>query len=181
MRRAIFRFAPLLLLPGLAACVNDGASYAVEGSHEHTLSILREQNRFWEDQVELKVVVARMPECQRKHMIQKASPTTPIELWQPGPQTFILKVGRALYVTETRTCEGFARLESEPPGGNGTYLGRFALDAKGVFTFMPAPATPATVSSPPAPHSGGAPLPAAPQNPPAGSVPAASGSSAPAS
>jgi hypothetical protein len=181
MPRTFCRFAPLLLLPALAACVNDGASYAIEGSPQHTLSILREQNRFWEDQVEIKVVVARMPECQRKHWVQKASPTTPIELWQPGPQTFILKVGPSLYVTETRTCEGFARLEQAPPGGNGTYLGRFALDAKGVFTFLPAPAAPAEAARPLPPDSGNTPAPAAPASPPAGNVPAASGNPAPAS
>ncbi|MCX8145975.1 MAG: hypothetical protein N3C59_06540 [Azovibrio sp.] len=131
------RFLPLILLPWLAACVNDGAAYMVDGP-QHALSVVREQNLFWEKQVELAIVVSRLPDCQRKHVIQKAPPSVPIELWQPGPGTYILKVGKNLYVTETRTCQGFAKMAEEPPGGMGQKLGTYAVK-KGVFTFTPEP------------------------------------------
>ncbi len=129
------RFLPLILLPLLAACVNDGAAYMVDGP-QHALSVVREQNLFWEKQVELAIVVSRLPDCQRKHVIQKAGPSVPVELWQPGPGTFILKVGKNLYVTETRTCQGFARMTEDPPGGMGQKLGTYAV-RNGVFTFTP--------------------------------------------
>ncbi|WP_303783550.1 hypothetical protein [Azovibrio restrictus] len=130
------RFLPLFLLPLLAACVNDGAAYMVDGP-QHALSVVREQNLFWEKQVELAVVVSRLPDCQRKHVIQKAAPSVPVELWQPGPGTFILQVGQNRYVTETRTCQGFARMTEDPPGGMGEKLGTYAV-RNGVFTFTPA-------------------------------------------
>lgn len=134
------RLKPLLslaLLPLLAACINDGAAYVVDGP-QHALSVVRERNFFWEKQVELAVVVSRLPDCQRKHVIQKASPNAQVELWQPGPGTYIFKVGRNMYVTETRTCQGFARMDEDPPGGFGEQLGTFALK-KGVFSFIPTP------------------------------------------
>lgn len=127
---------PLALLPLLAGCINDGAAYVIDGP-QHALSLVREQNLFWEKQVELAVVVSRLPDCQRKHLIQKTSPSTKVELWQPGPGTFILKVGRNMYVTETRTCQGFARMDEEPPGGMGEQLGTFGVK-KGSFAFIPA-------------------------------------------
>lgn len=131
------RFLPLILLPLLAACVNDGAAYMVDGP-QHALSVVREQNLFWEKQVELAIVVSRLPDCQRKHVIQKAGPNVPVELWQPGPGTFILQVGKNMYVTETRTCQGFAKMEEEPPGGKGNKLGVYAVK-NGVFSFTPEP------------------------------------------
>ncbi len=130
------RILPFALLPLLTGCINDGAAYRIDGSR-HALTVVREQNLFWKKQVKLAVVVARMPDCQRKHTLQEADLSTPVELWQPGPGTFILAVGKNRYVTETRTCLGFAPLTEEPPGGIGVHLGTFAVK-NGVFTFTPA-------------------------------------------
>lgn len=122
----------LLLLSG---CTNDGAAYLIDGPR-HSVSIVRD-NMFWEKQVNLSLVVTRLPACQRRHAIQKAGPKAHIELWQPGQDTYILKIGNAMYVTETRTCEGFARMDDDPPGGLGVQLGVFG-EIKGVFSFVPA-------------------------------------------
>ena len=129
------RILPIALLPLLTGCINDGAAYRIDGPH-HAVSVVREQNLFWEKKVKLAVVAARMPDCQRKHPLQEASLATPIELWQPGPGTFILKIGKNMYVTETRTCLGFARMTEEPPGGFGVHLGTFAVK-NDVFVFTP--------------------------------------------
>jgi hypothetical protein len=130
----------LLFLPMLSGCTNDGAAYLVGGLQSHSISIVRE-NMFWEKQVNLAVVVSRLPDCQRRHAIQKASPRAHIELWllRPGEGTYILKIGNELYVTETRTCEGFARMDEvdeDLPNGLGTQLGTFGL-VNGVFSFVP--------------------------------------------
>ncbi|MDR1350316.1 MAG: hypothetical protein LBJ59_05980 [Zoogloeaceae bacterium] len=127
--RALLVF--LLLLSG---CANDGAAYLIDGQR-HAVSIVRD-NLFWEKQVNLALVITRLPDCQRRHAIQKANPKAHIELWQPGQGTYILKIGQNMYVTETRTCEGFARLDEEPPGGLGAQLGVFG-EIKGVFSFVP--------------------------------------------
>lgn len=130
-------FFPLLLLPLLAGCINDGAAYVIDGPN-NALSVVREQNLFWEDKVKLSVVVSRLPDCQRKHAIGKFPTRTSIELWQPGPGTYILQIGSRMFVTETRSCQGFAEMTEDPPGGMGTRVGLFSTKG-GVFTFTPDP------------------------------------------
>ncbi|MDR2625405.1 MAG: hypothetical protein LBC37_03655 [Zoogloeaceae bacterium] len=133
MQRLSCRILPLFLLL-LSACTNDGAAYLIDGQR-HAISLVRD-SMFWEKQVNLSLVVSRLPDCQRRHAIQKVNPKAHIELWQPGEGTYILKIGDIMYVTETRTCEGFARLNEDPPGGLGVQLGVFG-ESKGVFSFVP--------------------------------------------
>ena len=42
-----------------------------------------------------------------------------------------------MYVVETRSCEGFARLEAEPESGMGPLQGSFQMRG-GTLTFVPA-------------------------------------------
>ncbi|MDR2164282.1 MAG: hypothetical protein LBO79_01330 [Zoogloeaceae bacterium] len=133
-------FRPLFLSPcvlalGLSGCSNDGAAYLIDGPR-HAISVERRQDYFWEKRFRFSAVVSRLPDCQRKHMIQKAGPRARVELWQPGPNTYILRIGDNTYVTETQTCRSFARLEEAPPGGYGRQLGVFAM-RNGVFSFLP--------------------------------------------
>lgn len=115
---------PLAALPLLSACVDDSASYQVDG-REHALILFRQQKWPWDKKLELAMVVSRLPDCQRRHRIGSASPRAAVELWQPGPGTFILRLGERMILTETQTCEGWQRLEAEPEGGLGTQLGTF--------------------------------------------------------
>ncbi|MDR3352882.1 MAG: hypothetical protein LBO00_07790 [Zoogloeaceae bacterium] len=146
------RRLPCLALPlvalafFLSGCTNDSAAYHIDGAR-HALSVERRQDYFWEKQMQLSVIVARLPECQRKHILQKTGARTAIELWQPGPGTYIFKIGQRAYVTETRTCQGFARLEEDPPGGYGDLLGTFRV-VQGVFSFVPEKAREAPAASP---------------------------------
>jgi hypothetical protein len=135
MSRRLLFLLPLVLL--LSACTNDNAAYLVDGPR-HALSIERKQDVFWKKEAQFSVVVSRLPDCQRKHPIQKASLNTRVELWQPGPGTFILRIGSRDYVTETRTCLGFARLDEEPPGGFGRLVGTFEAE-EGALVFTPEP------------------------------------------
>jgi len=129
MRRLSVLFLALFVL--LVACTNDGASYSTDNGRQ-IVSIVRENNFFWDKQAAFSVVISRLPDCQRRHALHSAGLKTHVELWQPGDNTFILRFGRAMYVVENRTCEGFAVLEEEPPGGLGRHLGTFG-ESKGVF------------------------------------------------
>ncbi|MDR2636784.1 MAG: hypothetical protein LBB55_00420, partial [Zoogloeaceae bacterium] len=114
MRRFLFPSFPLLLaLLFLSACTNDGASYTTDDKRQ-TLSIVRENNFFWEKQAQFSVVIARLPDCQRRHALRRAGMKTHVELWQTGDNTFILRMGKNMFVVENRTCEGFQPLEEEP-------------------------------------------------------------------
>lgn len=126
---------PLLAVPLLSACVNDGATYEIDGTREHTLSLIREQPYFWDGKVNLFLVVSRMPACMRRHSMGTGTERTRVEIYQVPSGAFIVKVGKRLYATETQTCESFARMDAEPAEGMGTLMGTFRL-RKGELVFV---------------------------------------------
>ena len=124
-----------IAVPLLSACINDGASFQIEGK-EHSISFLREQKWFWDPQVRLAVVATRMPECQRRHHLDPAPvKQAAVEVWRTGSTTFILKQADKLYLVETQTCEGFRKLGEPPPGGLGERMGAFT-DEGGALRFV---------------------------------------------
>jgi len=128
----------LLALPLLAACVNDAASFQIDG-RDHSLTVIREQRWLWDKNVELAVVAARLPECQRRHALDQApAKEASVEVWQTGSTTFILKQAEKFYLVETLACEGFRKLDAAPPGGLGRKLGVFA-EQGGKLRFLPEP------------------------------------------
>ena len=100
---------PLLAAPLLTACVNDGATYEIDGTREHVLSLIREQSYFWDSKVELYLVVSRMPTCLRRHSLGPGTAKTRVEVYQVPSGAFIIKAGKRLYATETQTCDGASR------------------------------------------------------------------------
>lgn len=124
-RQAVLAGSLLVLLSG---CVNDGTSVKIDG-REHALSLLREQPLFWEKRANLYLIVARMPDCQRRHELRPAAigPNFRAEVYSPGPNTFIIRQGRYLYLVESETCAGFQVLKEEPPTGLGIELGAFNI------------------------------------------------------
>lgn len=140
----------LVLLPLLAvllsACVSDRASYKIDGNN-HGLTVIREQRFFWDKQLEMSIVAARLPDCQRRHKLpMTAVGDTAIALYQTGSATFVIKLSGAMYLLETTTCEGFQKLNDVPPNGLGDYLGDFKEDKDGKYRFAEAPPAPAAVA-----------------------------------
>lgn len=128
---------PLFALPLLAACVNDGATYEIDNSREHVLSLIREQPYFWDGKVNLYLVVSRMPSCMRRHSMGAFTEKTRVEVYQVPSGAFIIKAGKKMFATETQTCESFAKMDAEPAEGMGTLMGTFRLK-KGVLVFVKA-------------------------------------------
>lgn len=126
---------PLLAAPLLTACVNDGATYEIDNTREHVLSLIREQPLFWDSKVNLFLVVSRMPSCMRRHSLGSGSPVSKVEVYQVPSGAFIIKVGKRMFVTETQTCEGFAKLSEEPAEGMGELKGTFQVK-KGELVFV---------------------------------------------
>ena len=127
---------PLLALPLLTACVNDGATYEIDNTREHGLSLIREQPYFWDDKVELFMVVSRMPACMRRHEMGVGTAATRVEIYQVPSGAFIVKVGKRMYATETQNCVNFFKMDEDPPGGMGKLMGTFR-EKKGVLVFVP--------------------------------------------
>ncbi|MDP3635938.1 MAG: hypothetical protein U0989_05005 [Azonexus sp.] len=125
---------PLLAIPLLTACVNDGATYEIDNTREHVLSLIREQPYFWDNKVNLFLVVSRMPACMRRHSMGTGTPTSRVEIYQVPSGAFIIKLGKRLYATETQTCESFAKMDGEPAEGMGQLMGTFRVK-KGELIF----------------------------------------------
>ncbi|MBT9521378.1 MAG: hypothetical protein IV101_10845, partial [Dechloromonas sp.] len=111
----------------LTACVNDGATYEIDNTREHVLSLIREQPYFWDSKVELYLVVSRMPACMRRHSLGAGTEKTRVEVYQVPSGAFIIKAGKKMFATETQTCESFAKMDSEPPEGMGQLMGTFRV------------------------------------------------------
>lgn len=128
---------PLLALPLLSACVNDGATYEIDNTREHVLSLIREQPYFWDSKVNLYMVVSRMPACMRRHSMGAFTEKTRVEVYQVPSGAFIIKAGKKMFATETQTCESFAKMDAEPAEGMGTLMGTFRMK-KGELVFVKA-------------------------------------------
>ncbi len=125
----------LFALPLLSACVNDTATLEIDGTREHVLVVIREQPYFWDSKLELFLVVSRMPACMRRHALGNGSTNTKVELYQVPSGAYIVKLGKKMFVTETQTCENFAKLDEAPPEGLGKLIGTYR-EKKGQFVFV---------------------------------------------
>jgi hypothetical protein len=135
------KLAALILLPVLGGCINDGIAMRIDGP-EHAISVLREQKLFWEKKVDLELVVARLPDCQRRHRIASAPiGGFKIEAYRTGPNTFLLQQGNNLYSVETQTCQKFEKLNAPPADGMGELVGAFR-EEKGALRFVATQAVP---------------------------------------
>jgi hypothetical protein len=137
----------LLLLPLLVACSDQRVSFEIQGS-AHALTLIRVTSLPWDKTAEYAIVAARMPDCMRRHPLGKASLSTRVEVYSPGNDAWILKQGARLFVVETRTCEGFAKLDKVPDEGLGALMGAFEVRS-GTLVFTAAPK--ADPVAPPAP------------------------------
>ncbi|MBL8391934.1 MAG: hypothetical protein JNN21_08675 [Candidatus Accumulibacter sp.] len=129
----------LVLLPALVACSDQRAAFEIDGSRQHALTLIRVQTLPWDKTAGYSIVAARMPDCQRRHEIGAGGADSRVEVFAPGNGAWILKQGKRMYVVETRTCEGFARLEAEPEAGIGPLQGSFQMRS-GTLAWVAEPA-----------------------------------------
>ncbi|MFA7293048.1 MAG: hypothetical protein WC023_12485 [Rhodocyclaceae bacterium] len=136
MMKKLYLLLPLL--PVLAGCINDGIAMRIDGP-EHAVSLLRGQKLFWEKKMDLEVVVARMPDCQRRFSLEPAAVSADFKLdvYMTGPNAFLLEQGKHLYAVETQTCQKFEKLASAPVTGKGELVGVFR-EEKGKLVFVAA-------------------------------------------
>jgi hypothetical protein len=150
---------------GLALCVaallgacggNDSASYLIDGTGDHALTLFRDKAFLWSDGWDLQLVVTNQPDCQRRHTLKRGGDGNfKLTVYRSGDGAYILKQGKRWYVTELRSCR-LQQYEEAPPAP-GDPIGAF--DAKGgVLHFSPAMAdaksTPDDSPQEPAPAQG---------------------------
>ena len=134
---------PLLALV-LSGCMSDSASYLVDGDKNHTITVLRNQDYFWKDSVNVSVVPTRMPECQGSIKIKDVPRQANMRLyWSPDDYAepmYILEVEGDYYAASTLSCR--AQRFDETPADPGQPVGAFQ-EQDGRLVFLPQNATPA--------------------------------------
>jgi hypothetical protein len=142
MRRTLILLTALLL----AGCVNESASYYVDGK-EHSLTLRVQQDYFWQENVTLKMVAARLPDCQRLFTLGEEPPADlAVELFTSGDNTYTIRAGKQVWMIETNNC---TQLPETTKPAFGEPLGVFKI-ADDKLVFEPA-AAPATNTATPAP------------------------------
>lgn len=153
MRRLLLATLPLLL----TACVNDSATYYVDGTNQHTLSVRRQQDYFWNDNSRITLVATRMPECQRQIPLgEMLRDEVDIEVFAGGDLQWSLRSGDQVWQVQTQSCA----LIGETGPAAGTKVGAFKVDADNKLVFEEAPKVPGS-----APAAGTEPTPAPPVPP----------------
>lgn len=145
---------PLILLSTtmLSACVNDSASYVIDGNL-HAISLRGHQEYFWDEQLTLTLVATHLPDCSRQLPLgQVPISEFDVELYQSGADGYILRQGKKIWGVETARC---TLLDEPGKAALGAKLGAFKIgnDSKLVFEEAPAAAAPA-VATPAAPAAG---------------------------
>ncbi|SFV13570.1 hypothetical protein [Pseudoduganella namucuonensis] len=159
MRRLLLATLPLLL----TACVNDSATYYVDGTNQHTLSLRRQQDYFWNDNSRITLVATRLPECQRQIPLgEMLRDEVDIEVFSGGEFQWSLRSGDQVWQVQTQSCALVG--ESGPVAG--AKVGTFKVNADNKLLFEEAPkapgAGPAAAGAEPAPPVEPAPAPTAP-------------------
>ncbi|CAN7624650.1 hypothetical protein LJR289_004639 [Pseudoduganella sp. LjRoot289] len=143
MRKILLATLPLLL----TACVNDSATYYADGTNNHTLSLRRQQDYFWTDNVRLTLLAARLPECQRQIPLGEAPrDDVEMELFSSGENRWSLRSGEQVWQVETQGCS----LVSETGPAAGEKVGVFKVEGDKLL-FEPAVAAAAPAAAPAAP------------------------------
>jgi hypothetical protein len=126
------RFLPLLLPLLLAGCVNESASYAIDGN-DHALTVLVTQDYFWNKQAAVRLVASRLPDCQRQFDLGKAPVgDLNVELFSTGENTFLLRSGDEMWQVETGGC---TKLPAPADNVQAQPIGVFHLDGSKKLVF----------------------------------------------
>ncbi|MFA9217518.1 MAG: hypothetical protein ACEQSK_10475 [Sphingomonadaceae bacterium] len=126
----------ILLLPLLlSACVDDSASYYVgDNSSGHALTVHRAQPHFWSKEVDVELIMSRLPECQRRVTLTTLpADEVEIELYANGDNIWTLRYGKEAWQIDTQTCTQF----NEAKGDGGELIGVFR-DENGKLAFAAA-------------------------------------------
>jgi hypothetical protein len=139
MRSFPLPLIPLLLTPLLlAGCVNESASYTMDGN-DHGLTLIVTQDYFWSRQADVRVVASRLPDCQRQFDLGKAPlADLNVELFSTGEEKFLLRAGEAMWQVDTQGC---ARLPAPTGDVQAQPIGVFHLDGNRKLVFDAAEGT----------------------------------------
>lgn len=107
--------ASLLFISG---CEYEGTAFLIDG-RDQSITLVREQRFFWDDEVDQAIVVSRMPSCLRRYSIKSGvAGSVKMEVYEAGSMLWALKQGKNWYLASTEKCEFqvWKDAPAEPPG-----------------------------------------------------------------
>jgi hypothetical protein len=121
--RCALALAGAALLAGCGS--SDSASYLIDGTGAHALTLIRDRSYAWSDAWNLVLVVVNDPECQRRHELKPGggNDNFKVEVYRAGAGAYILRQGKRWYVTDTAKCQ--LQQFKEPPPEPGELIGTF--------------------------------------------------------
>jgi hypothetical protein len=149
MRKTLIVLMSLLL----TACVDDSASYYVDGPNgSHALTLRRLQQHLFSDEVDVELIMSRWPDCQRRLVLTQApAEEVEIELYSRGDNSWTLREGKQQWLLESQTCTMAADGKGEPGELLGVYRvegGKLVFEAAVVATDAANGAAPAAQQPP---------------------------------
>ena len=100
MRRTLILLTPLLL----AGCISESTSYMIS-DRDHAVTLRAEQKYFWKDEVEVRMIISRLPDCQRQlPLASLRASNLEVELFDSGDNVFALRSAGRVWRVETQTC-----------------------------------------------------------------------------
>jgi len=109
----------------LAGCENDAASYQSADEQGQSLTLIREQHRFWDRNAAVALVVARLPDCQRRHPLNSTPPDKArVELFREGERRYLVKQGESWFLADAGTCQ-LSSATAPAAGAQPALLGAF--------------------------------------------------------
>ncbi|GEM_PF-688968 len=124
----------------LSGCVHDAAAYLFDAEQKHAITLIRSQDWFWKDTVQLAIVVDRLPDCQDGLTVEDVPRRAPMELYRPEPGVYaeaiyILQIERRHYAVSPLSCR--AQAFDRAPDEKGALVGVFREES-GRLRFEPA-------------------------------------------
>jgi hypothetical protein len=127
----------IAVLPALAGCVQDTASFMINDDRNHAISVRRAQSWFWDKSLDVTIVVARQPECVGGLDVKGVDSGTELVLHRAPDEyaepIFILDIQGVDYAVSTQSCR--VQKFDAAPADPGPVIGRYK-EVDGKFQYV---------------------------------------------
>ncbi|MDY0975866.1 hypothetical protein SOM61_12895 [Massilia sp. CFBP9012] len=129
------RLLPILLAPLLlTGCFIETATYSIDPNTDHAITVRVEKDTFWAKEGTLRVIMSRLPECQRQVELGSVWLSgLQVELFGNGNNVYTLRADDQAWQIDTTDCSGHEAPDADAI--TGLPLGIFELGNDDKLTF----------------------------------------------
>jgi hypothetical protein len=130
MRLPLIFLAPLLL----SGCFIETSTYVIDLNTDHAITLKVEKDNFWTKEGTLRVVMSRLPDCQRQYELGSVwLADLQVELFGNGNNVYTLRADDQAWQIDTTTCSELKA--PDPDAVTGLPLGSFTLNSDNKLNF----------------------------------------------